>query len=117
MTKVEVIRPDIRVGDIVIMEMAGGWGYHPENNGCYAVVTAVRPRICDDFDTIEVDGYVLNPNNYYKETFETIPVYIRSADMGDALCEQGHWTVRIATCDELATMAHADWNTEELEEI
>lgn len=109
-----IVHTDIGVGDVVIMETAGGWGYNHDNNGCYAIVTAIRPRTARGMKTIEIDGYTLNPNNPSKEVFEKVPVYKRGTAEGR---EGDKWTVRTATGDELAIMAHADWNQQEEIEI
>lgn len=110
-----IVDTDIKVDDVVIMETAGGWGYNHDNNGCYAIVTAIRPRtVRDTWKTIEIDGYTLNPENPSKEVFEKVPVYKRKKGTD---FEGGKWTVRPATGDELAIMAHADWNQQEEIEI
>lgn len=52
-----------QVGDYAIMERAGGWGYHPDNNGCLAIIDEVGERGVDpnSIRTYCISGRVLNP--------------------------------------------------------
>lgn len=79
----EIVKEDTwipKVGDYVIMENAGGWGYDPINNGCLAVVTRVDnvSKITTGLDKIVygVGGVILNPKN--KDTkFYNVPIIDR----------------------------------------
>jgi hypothetical protein len=108
----EKVDTDIMVGHIVVMESAGGWGYNHNNNGCYAVVTAVRPRIVrETWETIEIDGETLNPNDPSKANFMKVPVYQRHESDGK---DGGKWTIRPATQTEI-DMREWEGKIEEIE--
>lgn len=121
----ERFSPDIEkveIGDYVIMKEAGGWGYHPDNNGCMALVTAV------DYDSNYKDlpyikGYIINPNYDNRIHFKNIPFYntnrskwwehpiIRKAtvkDIKDNLPKAGDYVTRISHFDNKSTSALTD---------
>ena len=52
-----------QVGDYVIMEKAGGWGYSPDNNGCVAIVSRIGKNIVNRDEVFSIWGEVINPNN------------------------------------------------------
>ena len=52
-----------QVGDYVVMEKAGGWGYSPDNNGCIALVSRVGKNKVDRNEVFSIWGEVINPNN------------------------------------------------------
>lgn len=60
-----------KVGQLVVMVKAGGWGYNQDNNGCIAVVNAIgirNNRYC-------ISGEVINPNSASSyNTFNNVPV-------------------------------------------
>lgn len=67
-----------QVGDYVVMEKAGGWGYSPHNDGCIAIVEKVSTRqlpfglklslvIC-------IDGQVINPKKLSDVVFNNVPI-------------------------------------------
>ena len=51
-----------QVGDYVVMEKAGGWGYSPANNGCVAIVSRVGKNTVDRNEVFSIWGEVINPN-------------------------------------------------------
>jgi hypothetical protein len=97
------MKPKFKVGDIVCMSAAGGWGYHPKYNGKLAIVTDVNIR--DDIsqlnyvDVESVSGTLLEfeeGDKPSRERFSGIPVYDRrSVGEGD------DWTIRFPTEEEL----------------
>ena len=60
-----------QVGDYVVMEKAGGWGYSPDNNGCVALVSrVVRAEVSS------IWGEVINPNDNSRDVkFSAIPQF------------------------------------------
>lgn len=69
-----------KVGEYAVMERAGGWGYRPENNGCIAIITGVKPCECVPGgtipqDTYKISGKLLNPKieSHYTK-FSNIPI-------------------------------------------
>ena len=52
-----------QVGDYVVMEKAGGWGYSPDNNGCVALVSRIGKNIVNRDEVFSIWGEVINPNN------------------------------------------------------
>ena len=52
-----------QVGDYVVMEKAGGWGYSPDNNGCVAIVNRVGKTRVGREEVFSIWGEVINPNN------------------------------------------------------
>ena len=52
-----------QVGDYVVMEKAGGWGYSPDNNGCVALVSRVGKNEVNRDEVFSIWGEVINPNN------------------------------------------------------
>lgn len=87
-SKVESWKP--KVGDYAIMERAGGWGYHPDNNGCLAIIDNVGERaVGPDLIRTCIAGRVLNPKynigkHPYVE-FNNIPITDRD---GDIICRK-----------------------------
>jgi hypothetical protein len=77
---------EIKVGSIVNMVDAGGWGYSPDNNHCLALVTSVD----DSFGDIVISGSIINPNVLSYVNFHNIPV-----KEGDKI------VIRLATEEEL----------------
>ena len=66
-----------QVGDYVVMEKAGGWGYSPDNNGCVAIVNRVgksSSRVDGD-EVFSVWGEVINPNKDIGVKFSDIPQF------------------------------------------
>ena len=78
-TKAEIITTDYipKIGDYVIMENAGGWGYHPANNGCLAVITDVSTRrisgIKKDLTVYSISGTLINSIKSLPVKFADIP--------------------------------------------
>ena len=62
-----------QVGDYVIMEKAGGWGYSPDNNGCVAIVNRIEKTISDGIKVFSIWGEVINPNKDHAVKFSGIP--------------------------------------------
>jgi hypothetical protein len=87
----DFIDEDIKVGDCVIMLKAGGWGYHPDNNGCIAQVTAVNSRELSERVTPAIAGTVLNPKKKDYVSFTSVPVLY-----------EGEVVVRKATTEEIS---------------
>jgi hypothetical protein len=56
------------IGEHVIMENSGGWGYHPDNNGCIAVVSQVSSNQ-------RLEGTILNPIFKDRLTFNIVPLH------------------------------------------
>lgn len=65
-----------KVGDHVIMTNAGGWGYHPANNGCCAIIEFVgKKSILDVGEVISIGGKVINPNSVNDTAeFSNVPI-------------------------------------------
>ena len=60
-----------QVGDYVVMEKAGGWGYSPDNNGCVALVSRVVYS-----EVSSIWGEVINPNDTSRGVkFSAIPQF------------------------------------------
>ena len=69
-----------QVGDYVVMEKAGGWGYHPDNNGCLAIISEISNRVIYHIKggssvTFSIWGEVINPNNSRSVKFSDIPQF------------------------------------------
>ena len=65
-----------QVGDYVVMEKAGGWGYSPDNNGCVAIVNRVGKNIVNRDEVFSIWGEVINPNNTSSRVkFSDIPQF------------------------------------------
>ncbi len=64
-----------KVGDYVVMEKAGGWGYSPDNNGCVAIVDRVGKNIVDREEVFTIWGDVINPNKDRVVKFNSIPQF------------------------------------------
>ena len=64
-----------QVGDYVVMEKAGGWGYSPDNNGCVALVSRVEERTINGFKSSSIWGDVINPNKDTAVKFNNIPQF------------------------------------------
>ena len=62
-----------QVGDYVIMERAGGWGYSPDNNGCVAIVSSVGKNRVGRAEVFSIWGEVINPNKPRNVNFGNIP--------------------------------------------
>lgn len=67
-----------QVGDYVVMERAGGWGYHPENNGCIAIVEKVSTRnvgySSSSVTVSSIGGQVINAKRLGDVTFTNVPI-------------------------------------------
>lgn len=62
--------------DYVIMEEAGGWGYHPDNNGCLAIIEKVGARtVGKDFSVKTIFGKLINPKTNNSVKFSDIPQF------------------------------------------
>ena len=64
-----------QVGDYVVMEKAGGWGYHPDNNGCLAIVSIVGKNEVDRNEVFSIWGEVINPKRGSFVKFEDVPQF------------------------------------------
>ena len=68
-----------QVGDYVVMEKAGGWGYSPDNNGCVALIDKVATRniIGRDPTTVYycISGKLINPKTTSLVKFTDIPQF------------------------------------------
>lgn len=64
-----------QVGDYVVMEKAGGWGYSPDNNGCVAIVSRVGKNKVDRNEVFSIWGKVINPNKGVGVEFSDIPQF------------------------------------------
>ena len=64
-----------QVGDYVVMEKAGGWGYSPDNNGCVAIVNRVGKKKVDGIEGFSIWGEVINPNRDKAVKFSEIPQF------------------------------------------
>ena len=64
-----------QVGDYVVMEKAGGWGYSPDNNGCVAIVNRVRKNRIEGNEVFFIYGEVINPNKDEAVKFNNIPQF------------------------------------------
>ena len=65
-----------QVGDYVVMEKAGGWGYSPDNNGCVALVSRVGKNTVNGLEVFTIWGEVINPNNNSRGVkFSDIPQF------------------------------------------
>ena len=62
-----------QVGDYVVMEKAGGWGYSPDNDGCVAIVNRVGKNRVDRDEVFSIWGEVINPNKDHAVKFSNIP--------------------------------------------
>ena len=62
-----------QVGDYVVMEKAGGWGYSPDNNGCVAIVSSVGKNRVGRAEVFSIWGEVINPNKPRNVNFGNIP--------------------------------------------
>lgn len=66
-----------KVGDHVIMEKAGGWGYHPDNNGCLAIISKISNRVIEHVKgssvTYSISGKVINPKTSSSVKFTDVP--------------------------------------------
>lgn len=67
-----------QVGDYVVMEKAGGWGYSPHNNGCIAIVEKVSTReagYSSELKTVfSIGGQVINPKKLDDIVFTNVPI-------------------------------------------
>ena len=64
-----------QVGDYVVMEKAGGWGYSPDNNGCVAIVSRVKKNKIDRNEVFSICGDVINPNKDTVVKFNGVPQF------------------------------------------
>lgn len=64
-----------QVGDYVVMEKAGGWGYSPDNNGCVALVNRIGKTISYGIEVFSIWGEVINPNKDHAVKFSGIPQF------------------------------------------
>ena len=64
-----------QVGDYVVMEKAGGWGYSPDNNGCVAIVNRVGKNRVDRDEVFTIWGEVINPKDPRSVNFSDIPQF------------------------------------------
>lgn len=67
-----------QVGDYVVMENAGGWGYHPSNNGCIAIVEKVSTNEVgfgsNAITVPSIGGQVINAKKTWDVTFTNVPI-------------------------------------------
>ena len=64
-----------QVGDYVVMEKAGGWGYHPDNNGCLAIVNRIGKIRVREGEVFTICGDVINPNKDKVVNFNSVPQF------------------------------------------
>lgn len=64
-----------QVGDYVVMEKAGGWGYSPDNNGCVAIVNRIGKTRVEGAEVFSIWGEVINPNKDKVVKFNSIPQF------------------------------------------
>ena len=64
-----------QVGDYVVMEKAGGWGYSPDNNGCVALVSRIGKTIVEGVEVPCIWGEIINPNTIRNVKFSNIPQF------------------------------------------
>ena len=69
-----------QVGDYVVMEKAGGWGYSPDNNGCLAIISQISNRVIEHIKkgssvTFSISGEVINPNKDRAVKFSGVPQF------------------------------------------
>ena len=64
-----------QVGDYVVMEKAGGWGYSPDNNGCVALVSRIGKNIVNRDEVFSIWGEVINPNKDKAVKFSSVPQF------------------------------------------
>lgn len=64
-----------QVGDYVVMEKAGGWGYSPNNNGCVALVSRVGKMKVSGVECFSIWGEIINPNKGKAVKFSDIPQF------------------------------------------
>jgi len=83
-----------KVGENAVMVAAGGWGYHPDDDGCIATITEVFKS---SYETrkYEISGYLLNPTVRNRPPgrviFDHVPIF---RDNGTVVC-------RKATIDDM----------------
>ena len=65
-----------QVGDYVVMEKAGGWGYSPDNNGCVAIVNRIGKTRVGREEVFSIWGEVINPNKDHAVKFSGIPQFV-----------------------------------------
>lgn len=67
-----------QVGDYVVMENAGGWGYHPSNNGCIAIVEKISTREVgygsDRVRVVSIGGQIINAKELNSVRFIDVPI-------------------------------------------
>lgn len=68
-----------QVGDYVVMEKAGGWGYSPDNDGCIAIVEKVSSKTIQHLGSVSytvpsIDGTVVNPRSLKCINFTDVPI-------------------------------------------
>ena len=67
-----------QVGDYVVMEKAGGWGYHPSNNGCIAIVEKISTREVgfgsDSVRVVSIGGQLINAKELNNVRFIDVPI-------------------------------------------
>ena len=67
-----------QVGDYVLMEKAGGWGYHPSNNGCIAIVEKISTREVgvgsDSVRVVSISGQLINAKELNNVRFIDVPI-------------------------------------------
>ena len=68
-----------QVGDYVVMEKAGGWGYSPDNNGCVAIISQISNTVIEHIKgssvTFSISGEVINPNKDRAVKFSSVPQF------------------------------------------
>jgi hypothetical protein len=74
------------VGEHAVMLHAGGYGYHPDNNGCVALIKSVGTRSLGSGSkkrTVpSIEGTILNPKrSTYSVNFTNIPVHLENDDV------------------------------------
>ena len=67
-----------QVGDYVVMERAGGWGYNPKNNGCIAIVEEVSTKEVgfgsNAITVPSIGGQIINAKKLGDVTFTNVPI-------------------------------------------
>jgi len=67
-----------QVGDYVVMEKAGGWGYHPDNNGCIAIVEKVSTKGVgygsNSVRVPSIGGQIINAKSLGHVIFTDVPI-------------------------------------------
>lgn len=98
----EPVEEELKVGDIVCMVNAGGWSYHPNNNGCLAKVTEIYDTNTYT-ESKAIDGEILNPKEDTYIKFHQIP-----------LSDGERIIVRKATQEEINSLKQTNMTTQKI---